>query len=206
MKKILYLLVALCLLSCQDKPLFTIEGTLPSHKYDGEWIYLVPMVGANHHTVDSVKVKNGAFTFKGDEEKMCILRMRPLLRLELQELLVVTEKGRIKVSIGTNSVGGGTPQNNALQVWKNQQLKYINTMVLANKMRQKKCSKLDSAIISSKIDSLHKAEMKESMKLSVALMKEQGDNTLGRFIYEQTAFSLSPEDKAKIEPIFKANK
>ena len=36
-----------------------------------------------------------------------------------QNLLVVTEPGDIYVTIGPESTGGGTPQNDSLQVWKN---------------------------------------------------------------------------------------
>lgn len=46
-----------------------IEGTLPSVKYDGEWIYLVPMENAPGR-VDSVKITNASFLFRtrgGDE-------------------------------------------------------------------------------------------------------------------------------------------
>lgn len=39
-----------------------IEGTLPSLKYDGEWIYLVPMENAPGR-VDSVKITNASFSF-----------------------------------------------------------------------------------------------------------------------------------------------
>ena len=41
-----------------------IEGTLPSVKYDGEWIYLVPMENAPGR-VDSVKITNASFSFSG---------------------------------------------------------------------------------------------------------------------------------------------
>ena len=43
---------------------YVIEGTLPSVKYDGEWIYLVPMENAPGR-VDSVKITNASFSFSG---------------------------------------------------------------------------------------------------------------------------------------------
>ena len=67
-----------------------IEGTLPSVKYDGEWIYLVPMENAPGR-VDSVKITNASFSFSGQGEEMRVLRLRHLLRIYIQELLVVTE-------------------------------------------------------------------------------------------------------------------
>ena len=41
---------------------YVIEGTLPSVKYDGEWIYLVPMENAPGR-VDSVKDNQCLFSF-----------------------------------------------------------------------------------------------------------------------------------------------
>ena len=75
---------------------YVIEGTLPSVKYDGEWIYLVPMENAPGR-VDSVKITNASFSFSGQGEEMRVLRLRHLLRIYIQELLVVTEPGTIHV-------------------------------------------------------------------------------------------------------------
>ena len=65
---------------------YVIEGTLPSLKYDGEWIYLVPMENAPGR-VDSVKITNASFSFSGQGEEMRVLRLRHLLRIYIQELL-----------------------------------------------------------------------------------------------------------------------
>ena len=58
------------------------------------------------------------FFFPGQGEEMRVLRLRHLLRIYIQELLVVTEPGTIHVK--ADSVGSvtGTPQNDALQKWK----------------------------------------------------------------------------------------
>lgn len=58
------------------------------------------------------------FSFSGQGEEMRVLRLRHLLRVYIQELLVVTEPGTIHVK--ADSVGSvtGTPQNDALQKWK----------------------------------------------------------------------------------------
>ena len=72
-----------CLLwaSCENsRQNYVIEGTLPSVKYDGEWIYLVPMENAPGR-VDSVKITNASFSFSGQGEEMRVLRLRHLLRI-----------------------------------------------------------------------------------------------------------------------------
>ena len=120
MKTRILLFCISCLLwaSCENsRQNYVIEGTLPSVKYDGEWIYLVPMENAPGR-VDSVKITNASFSFSGQGEEMRVLRLRHLLRIYIQELLVVTEPGTIHVK--ADSVGSvtGTPQNDALQKWK----------------------------------------------------------------------------------------
>ena len=88
-----------CLLwaSCENsRQNYVIEGTLPSVKYDGEWIYFVLMENAPGR-VDSVKITNASFSFSGQGEEMRVLRLRHLLRIYIQELLVVTEPGTIHV-------------------------------------------------------------------------------------------------------------
>ena len=56
---------------------------------------------------------------------MKVLRMRILLRLKFQELLVVTEPGVTSVRIDSISSASGTPQNDALQHWKDRKQKTI---------------------------------------------------------------------------------
>ena len=202
MKRIIYLTVVVaCLLSCSERKSFTISGTLPSNKYDGEWIYLVPMIGANHKTVDSVRIEKGKFAFHGNKEKMCVIRVKPILRLELQDLLVVTEEGNISIYMGSPSHGGGTPQNDALQQWKSQ-IERTRMMSMKAYQATEKCSKSDSTIWKARIDSTEKA----LRTFEVSLLKRQRDNTLGRFVYEQAGFSLSPKDKKEIDPLFPPKK
>lgn len=202
MKNLIYLFAVVCLLSCTGKSLYTIEGTLPSHKYDGEWIYLVPMENANRTNVDSFKIKNGYFEFKGDTERISILRMKPLYRLEMQELLVITEKGVIKVSIDKNSVAKGTPQNDALQLWKDKQIAFMQMARKAYVAVRTGHSVKDSLNWVSKMDSADK-DMKN---FSIKLLKQQKRNTFGKFLYGQYSFWLSPADKARLKPLFEGKK
>ena len=92
-----------CLLwaSCENsRQNYVIEGTLPSVKYDGEWIYLVPMENAPGR-VDSVKITNASFSFSGQGEEMRVLRLRHLLRIYIQEV-------QMQVSQIENMIASGT--------------------------------------------------------------------------------------------------
>lgn len=112
-----------CLLTaCSSSPrVGVIEGTLPDLSFDGEQLYLVPIQGATSENVDSVRIANGLFRFEKavDEPRLFILRLRPVLRLRVQELLVVVEPGaRATVALGAPSSGSGTALNDSLQQWK----------------------------------------------------------------------------------------
>lgn len=165
-------------------------------------IYLVPLKNPDATNVDSFKIKDGKFEFKGNTERISIIRMAPLYRLEMQELLVVTEKGLIKVSIDSNSVAKGTPQNAALQQWKDKQMQFLRFNNKAFSALSKKCSKLDSVVWKVKIDSANQS-VKE---LGIKLLKVQKGNTLGQFFYEMYAPYLNAKDKAILAPIFEKKK
>ena len=94
-----------------------INGTFEDEKYDGEYVFLVPLDGVMPRVIDSVQVKEKSFVFTGkaDSAQVKIIRMRHLLRLDIQELLVVVEPGDIWVRLDTVSAAGGTPQNEKLQ-------------------------------------------------------------------------------------------
>ena len=179
LKKTLYLLLILaCLTGCKaDHNKFTMEGTVPSTKYDGEWIYLVPAEGANSSNVDSTKIKNASFTFKGDIERIAIIRTRPILRLSLQELLVVTESGNIKVVLNSPSSVHGTPQNDALQLWKEEKEKNMAAYNFIRKGLQTVSGKDSLRWIAQK-DTLQERERIYNERF----LKEQGNNTVGTFI------------------------
>ena len=84
------------------------------------FIYLVPFNNPSVEKVDSVMVHDGTFTFKGkvDQPEVYIVRTRPKLRLQLQELLIVKEPGNITINFGSDSSASGTTSNDSLQKWK----------------------------------------------------------------------------------------
>lgn len=136
-----------------NKDTYVIDGKLGTTEFDGEWMYLVPLKN-DKGRVDSVRIKDGAFSFKGDSAEMKVLRVHYLLRGRLQELLVATEPGHISVVIDSVSSGGGTPQNDALQQWKEELTAYNGRMsALAAEYRQ--ASPADTAQLRQRRDSLY---------------------------------------------------
>jgi hypothetical protein len=143
LKKIIFLLLIALITACSDKPVSRIEGEVPGTQYDNEWVYLVPIEGATAQTVDSTQIQKGRFQFQisaNKQNRIYILRLQPLLRLRLQDILVITEPGSIQVRMDSVSYASGTPLNQTLQEWKDQQREnipqytaYVHQLVLENK-------------------------------------------------------------------------
>ena len=63
-------------------------------------------------------IKDNKFSFSRNEEFLADIRIDYHYRQNTENLLVITEPGTVNVVIDTVSSGGGTPQNDSLQVWK----------------------------------------------------------------------------------------
>lgn len=199
MQKLLYLFSFILMISCvQTDNRYIIEGRLSGTAYDGELIYLVPIEDATAETVDSAKIQNGVFRFEGDASQpgIRILRTRPILRLELQELLVVTESGKISVIIDSVSSVQGTPQNDALQKWKDR--KRNADFAFANLNQQireaDETQKTKLKLLLQKFD-------KEYSNYNYNFVKKNKNTAVGAFIYKMTGFSFTPKQKREIDSL-----
>lgn len=126
MRKLLYLLTALVctgVFSCsktQDE--YVVKGTTSQSRLNGQKVFLVPYGSPTIEDsigVDSTIIENGKFEFRGHKgEFLARVTVDKRVRYGTQDLLIITEPGEISVTIDSTSTGGGTPQNNALQTWK----------------------------------------------------------------------------------------
>ena len=179
MKKVLFFLFALSALflsSCNRDDQYRIHGRVTSNELEGKQIFLVPLGHETAEFVDSVHIHNHEFSFKGKEHWMCEIRLGKYHRDKGQNLLVVTEPGDIYVTIGPDSTGGGTPQNDSLQVWKD--------LTIA---RNRVFGPLYDAGRKAEADSVHNA-YKERTRAMARAMGE--DSILGEFL-----MNLYPEPK-----------
>lgn len=118
-KALIFITVSMILsLSSCTRGQYRIHGRVTSPELEGIQVFLVPLGHEDAEHVDSVHIHNYEFSFTGDTQWMCDIRLDKRHRDKGQSLLVVTEPGDIYVTIGPDSVGGGTPQNDSLQVWK----------------------------------------------------------------------------------------
>lgn len=124
MKKIfITVAMALMLMSCADHSHdFSIYGTVTDPELEGACIFLVPylekVIEPTKENLDSTFIVDGKFEFHGNVERLSDIRIERRRRINVQNLLVLTEPGTINVTIGRVSSSAGTPMNDSLQLWK----------------------------------------------------------------------------------------
>ncbi len=197
MLKVTYLFVLLIVLfGCTDENNFRIEGKVPENSYDGEWIYLVPLVNAPVERVDSTIITNGTFQFEGFVEtpEVYIIRTRPLFRLSLQELLVVKEPGSIHTYMAKNSITGGTALNDSLHQWKQEKQLFDEKIRLIQQSIQNS-DNADSIKMSRQLDSLKIS--KTNYHYNFALNNK--NNVVGELVIRLMRNSFSDEQKRNLD-------
>lgn len=124
MKKIfITVAMAMMLMSCADHSHdFSIYGTVTDPELEGACIFLVPylekVIEPTKENLDSTFISGGKFEFHGNVERLSDIRIERRRRINVQNLLVLTEPGTINVTIGRVSSSAGTPMNDSLQLWK----------------------------------------------------------------------------------------
>ncbi|MBO6082824.1 MAG: DUF4369 domain-containing protein [Bacteroidales bacterium] len=163
MKRFLYLSVAVTafLLCACGRGEYRIHGRVVSNELEGVKVFLVPVGHEERENVDSVLIHNHEFEFRGDRHWMCTVRLIAHERNKGQDLLVATEPGDIYVTIGPDSHGGGTPQNDSLQVWK-------DLTIQKNKIY----GELYNAGRKAEADSIHAAYKERTRAMAFALGEE----------------------------------
>ena len=193
-----YSVIVLLLASCTKRGTI-VEGTMPSDIYDNEIVYWVPFEGASSKTVDSTRIKGDKFRMVISDHnfnKIGIIRVRPVLRLGLQDIVVFAEAGRtVQVKLDSISSASGTPQNDALQLWKNRKHKHDKDLSPLRRSRRA-------------ADETEKERINEEMEKITAvyyddvyqIILKNKDNEVGKFIYSRhNKSSFTPEQISIIE-------
>jgi len=201
MRKCLFVLLSiLFLIGCatSEKENYSIIGSVPDFEYEGEWIYLVPIKGATFETVDSAQIENGVFFFKGvaNTSDIRIIRMRPLFRLKLQELLIVVEPGELSVRLDSVSNAIGTPQNDALQYWKDEKMRMERSMMALSEQ-----AKIAPSLVADSIEEVKARINKAFADYNYEFVKTSDFNTIGTFIYETFGHSFSSEQRKELDEL-----
>lgn len=143
---LLAVLALAMLTACQQDKSYVVEGSIyGGRNFEDQTIYLVPFSGSMAGKVDSATIHDGRFRFDGSAPKsdICILRMRPMMRLFIEELIIVREPGRVRVKLSDVSSAAGTPLNDSLQSWREYKRALDEQMAeLKKKMRKASPSEL----------------------------------------------------------------
>jgi hypothetical protein len=185
-----------CILSCSRQPV-VIEGRLPDLRYDGEVVYLVPLEGARAENVDSACIRQGAFRFEssmGEGGDVFIIRTRPLLRLDLEELLVIKEPGRLRVRLDSVSSASGTALNDSLQQWKEEKQQYD---ALQSQLR-KELKTADDARREYIIARKEQTE-RDHTRYAYHFVMGNRENVAGRFVYGLSKSLFTPEQRQALQ-------
>lgn len=153
--------------------------------FEGKKIFLVPLVGpATADRVDSVVISEGKFRFTTAPGDMKVIRIDYHYRINVQDLLVVAEPGRVDVVIDTVSSGGGTPQNDSLQQWKAHTEEHQKQVIILRKaMKQAKAegNQTRAEELKAQLDTLQRNYRRYSRAMASRL--EEG--TLKEFLSKQ---------------------
>ena len=179
-KLISFLFSLICFISCTGNK-SVIEGKVPDASYNNEIVYLVPVKNASSKTVDSTVIRNSRFQFKINPEKqnqIFIIRVKPILRIKLQEILVASEQGTVFVNLDMPSSASGTPLNNVLQQWKEKKFVADSTYYTLNRQYNKETGESEKAQLQSELDDIKK----EYKTYEDSLVEKNKDNVVGQFI------------------------
>lgn len=195
MKHAALLLLILTLFSCKKENNFTLKGNLPDSTFDGEYIFLAPLENAVRERVDSVLITNGKFTIKSqvDKPEIYVVRTRPLLRLQLQELIVVKEPGNLQATIGNNSAITGTPLNDSIQHWKEHKTTFDSKLAGLRQLYNS-TAEIERGTVNRQIDSLRSV----TMDFHYRFIKNNRNNVVGNFVLKMMGASLSEQQREEL--------
>lgn len=177
---------------------FLITGQLPAERFDSAILYLVPMEGPHPRPVDSVFIgQDGKFMFSGNVEQVAVLRVEMYRRIGIQDLLVVTEPGVTHVTLDSVSSAYGTPQNEALQQWKEwreaMSRKQIDLATLRKKVGKD----------SEQYTTAHTQLRAEQGEFNYQFLKGLGRQTVSIFLYKMFMGDLDSLRHAELDVLLK---
>lgn len=185
--------------SCISRDNFSILGSVPDKTYSGEIIYIVPIDRPTKGNVDSMIVSNGVISFKGTVTKpeICVIRAKPVLRYNLEELLIIREPGNLTVKLDKSSSVHGTPLNDSLQYWKERKMRFdfVNAELIKRyREANDECTK---QALKQNADSLHAL----SNQFHFNFVLRNKDNIVGQFVQKIMAGSFTDEQKQALKSL-----
>ncbi|MDD2798632.1 MAG: TlpA disulfide reductase family protein [Bacteroidales bacterium] len=194
MRKTIFLFGIIILASCTTQNHYKISGVVSDDKLEGSTVYLSKYIGRELLNVDSVKVKDGTFTFEGNQDT-AMLRVLRMESDNIDKLPFILEEGEIYTTLDTLSSAEGTPLNDTLMAYQKA------VAVLSNKYETID-SKIEELESSDSMQSVLTQELKaiesQMEQISVAFIHRNLNNVAGAYIYWQNRGTYTPELQKKI--------
>lgn len=193
---VLFLILS-CLIACKSETSFIAEGTVTDPAFEGSKIYMVALDGPLSKDVDSSIIKDGKFKFekKSDSLKVSILRVPARFPHIAEDLVIITDPGKIDVVLAEKSHGSGTHLNNILQEWKAGKQTYDS---LQNNLYSRRIMKGVTQAVYDSLTECSSALKQRNMNQIVKLMKENSGNGIGLLLFKLYYYEIPADLKKRI--------
>ena len=199
MKKLLYLFIALLLMSCTQERGYVLEGEYPAAN-EGTVVYLSKYMVFDLDEmlvpVDSAVVKNGKFSFEGTSDgfDVCFISSSKIV----DGGFVVLENGNITYSFNGEGCGG-TLWNKELNRFMREREKLLSIKEMSSPAMQNKML-LEPAMLDS-INELAVYASKIFDSYALGLIRKNAGNKLGHFFLTQSAGVVAPGKLLSLFPL-----
>jgi hypothetical protein len=189
-------LILLVITSCTRKETFKVEGRVADTTLNGSKVYLVALDAPISLNVDSTIILDGQFAFEKKADSLCVKILRVPVRFPnaVEDLVVITEAGKLNVVLSGYSHGEGTRLNNILQGWKDKKHAYDSTQFNLYSIKNRAENQVAADSLMKVSETISKSFMSEMIRL----MNDNLQNGIGLLLFKVYYHALPRELKNRI--------
>ena len=188
------LCAALLAASCaSDKKSYVIQGIVPDSTYNGQLVYLID--DENDAAIDSAVVANGKFTFTGVPDTSRFMHVGLERQLYAN---VILEGGKITVDLSDPTKLSGTPLNDELAKYMNEQ-NALGEQIGSEYEKIQETYKDDKATLRILLEEKNKEIQSLYNSLYEKYFYANKQNAIGKLLFLEWHYGLSPE---KVDSIY----
>jgi len=202
-KVVLSLFVILCVCSCKNSS-FTIHGLVENKGMNGKTIFIKERINREWKIVDSTRIENQAFTFKGvnDTAKIAYLAYEYPAGKKIRQAFVL-ENGNIKAAVDTSGfiVVNGTGQNDLLQSYQAEKNTFNKkSEAFYNSHKDKVKTAEQELAFSKEVEKLNQEEVNIDKKFAT----DHINTLVGNHVFMNSFYGLNISEKEAIVTLMNA--
>jgi len=202
-KVVLSLFVILCVCSCKNSS-FTIHGLVENKGMNGKTIFIKERINREWKIVDSTRIENQAFTFKGvnDTAKIAYLAYEYPAGKKIRQAFVL-ENGNIKAAVDTSGfiVVNGTGQNDLLQSYQAEKNTFNKkSEAFYNSHKDKVKTAEQELAFSKEVEKLNQEEVNIDKKFAT----DHINTLVGNHVFMNSFYGLNISEKEAIVNLMNA--